>query len=183
MSDIDGFPYSTLLYGNGPGYSNPRAVPRNFTSVAEERNLVHGSAVPRQWATHGGEDVPVYAQGPLASIVFRGVVEQSYIPHAIAYIICIGQYAKRCNNNYTTIRPIQVGLSVSEHYAIATLPLHQFRTFTVTLSREILKHLTYSNSTSPKGFMRISFHVLPRKESSCGRESYTVYILSTSSNY
>lgn len=23
---------------------------------------MHGSAVPRQWATHGGEDVPVYAQ-------------------------------------------------------------------------------------------------------------------------
>nr|CAD7423163.1 unnamed protein product [Timema monikensis] len=71
MSDMDSFPYSTLLYGNGPGYTQPRTVPSNYTSESEERNSVHGSAVPRQWATHGGEDVPVFAQGPLASGFLR----------------------------------------------------------------------------------------------------------------
>lgn len=67
-------PYSTLLYGNGPGYSVPRAIPANVTAGSapgstaaveedeEARNRVHGAAVPRQWATHGGEDVPVYSQ-------------------------------------------------------------------------------------------------------------------------
>lgn len=59
-SDMDGLPYSSLLYGNGPGYTSPRAIPSNNSE--EEKNAVHGSAVPRQWATHGGEDVPVYAQ-------------------------------------------------------------------------------------------------------------------------
>ena len=31
VSDVDGMPYSTLLYGNGPGYSVPRTVPPNKT--------------------------------------------------------------------------------------------------------------------------------------------------------
>lgn len=62
-SDVDGLPYSTLLYGNGPGFSQPRPVPSNSSSSETAgRNSVHGSAVPRQWATHGGEDVPIYAQ-------------------------------------------------------------------------------------------------------------------------
>lgn len=109
MSDVDGLPYSTLLYGNGPGYSRPRVVPSNQTSVTEERNVVHGSAVPRQWATHGAEDVPIYAQGPLASVVFKGVVEQSYVPHAIAYVLCLGEYSKRCRTlNQTSARQPQV---------------------------------------------------------------------------
>nr|CAD7437450.1 unnamed protein product [Timema bartmani] len=104
MSDMDGFPYSTLLYGNGPGYTQPRTVPSNYTSESEERNSVHGSAVPRQWATHGGEDVPVFAQGPLASVLFSGTFDQSYIPHAIAYAACLGEHAQRCSggsDNYT----------------------------------------------------------------------------------
>lgn len=110
VSDIDGLPYSTLLYGNGPGYSSPRAVPSNMTTNNNERNAVHGSAVPRQWATHGGEDVPVYAQGPLATTLFTGTMDQSYIPHAIAYIACLGEHNKRCTggpDNYTLNSPIQ----------------------------------------------------------------------------
>lgn len=62
VSDVDGLPYSTLLYSTGPGYSRPRVVPTNLTGGPEDRNIVHGSAAPRQWATHGGEDVPIYAQ-------------------------------------------------------------------------------------------------------------------------
>ncbi|KAG8242953.1 hypothetical protein J6590_055676 [Homalodisca vitripennis] len=93
-SDIDGLPYSSLLYGNGPGYVSPRSIPSN--SSGKEKNAVHGSAVPRQWATHGGEDVPVYAQGPLATLLFSGTVDQSFIPHAIAYIACLGPQKARC---------------------------------------------------------------------------------------
>ncbi|XP_046683391.1 alkaline phosphatase, tissue-nonspecific isozyme-like [Homalodisca vitripennis] len=106
-SDVDGQPYSTLLYGSGPGYSVPRSVPNNASSAAEERNAVHGSAVPRQWGTHGGEDVPVFAAGPLARALFSGIVDQSYIPHAIAFIACLGEHSKRCvsgPDNYTEPR-------------------------------------------------------------------------------
>lgn len=72
VSDIDGQPYTTVLYGNGPGFATPRIVPMNISSASEDRNQVHAAAVPRQWATHGGEDVPVYALGPLATTLFTG---------------------------------------------------------------------------------------------------------------
>lgn len=107
VSDIDGLPYTTLLYGTGPGYANPRTLPAITT---EDRNSVQGAAVGRQWATHGGEDVPVYAQGPLASTVFKGVVDQSYIPHAIAYVLCLGNYKQRCRAmNNTAARLPKLG--------------------------------------------------------------------------
>ncbi|XP_052122782.1 uncharacterized protein LOC127749287 [Frankliniella occidentalis] len=70
----------------------------------EARNRVHASAVPRQWATHGGEDVPVYSQGPLAAALLGGSMDQTYIPHAIAYIACLVDFAERCRSgkdNYT----------------------------------------------------------------------------------
>ncbi|XP_066996071.2 alkaline phosphatase, tissue-nonspecific isozyme [Anabrus simplex] len=98
VSDVDGLPYSTLLYGNGPGFAEPRQIPSNMSS---ERNTAHGAAVPRQWATHGGEDVPVYAQGPLARHLFSGTFDQSYVPHAVAYIACLGEHASRCQTNDT----------------------------------------------------------------------------------
>lgn len=98
-SDVDGLPYSTLLYGNGPGYSaEHRPVPMANATEAETHNRLHGAAVPRQWATHGGEDVPVYAAGPpgITQALFSGTVDQSYVPHAIAYIACLAEHADRC---------------------------------------------------------------------------------------
>ena len=44
--------------------------------------------------THGGEDVPVYASGPMSHL-FEGTFEQSYIAHAMAYSGCIGPYANK----------------------------------------------------------------------------------------
>lgn len=98
-SDVDGLPYSTLLYGNGPGHSSEhRLVPMVNATDAEMHNRLHGAAVPRQWATHGGEDVPVYAAGPpgITQALFSGTFDQSYVPHAIAYVACLAEYAKRC---------------------------------------------------------------------------------------
>lgn len=64
VSDIDGLRYTTLLYGTGPGHAEPRALPLNASSpAAANADAVHASAVPRQWATHGGEDVPIWALG------------------------------------------------------------------------------------------------------------------------
>lgn len=65
VSDIDGLRYTTLLYGTGPGHSEPRALPLNTTTSAANADAVHAAAVPRQWATHGAEDVPIYALGKL----------------------------------------------------------------------------------------------------------------------
>ena len=48
-----------------------------------------------RYETHSGEDVPVYAIGP-GSYLFSGTVEQSYIPHAIAYASCIAPDSSHC---------------------------------------------------------------------------------------
>ncbi|KAI8421633.1 hypothetical protein MSG28_009634 [Choristoneura fumiferana] len=68
-------------------------------------DAVHAAAVPRQWATHGGEDVPIYALGPMATILFAGVVEQSYIPHAIAYAACLAHQSRRCQEKTNFTQP------------------------------------------------------------------------------
>ncbi|XP_035224603.1 alkaline phosphatase-like [Stegodyphus dumicola] len=96
-SDVDNMPYTTLLYANGPGYNRNFPTGReNLTGTdTEDKNYVQQSAVPRRWDTHGGEDVPVYAHGPMAHL-FRGVLEQTYVPHAMAYAACIGHHRNDC---------------------------------------------------------------------------------------
>jgi alkaline phosphatase len=44
--------------------------------------------------THGGEDVPVYAQGPWSHL-FIGTMEQHTIAHKMAYAACWGDYINR----------------------------------------------------------------------------------------
>lgn len=105
-SDVDGLPYSTLLYGNGPGHSaEHRVVPMVNATDAETQNRLHGAAVPRQWATHGGEDVPVYAVGPpgITQALFSGTFDQSYVPHAIAYVACLAEHAERCRRQNSDV--------------------------------------------------------------------------------
>ncbi|KAG5330538.1 PPBT protein, partial [Acromyrmex heyeri] len=96
VSDVDGQPYTTLLYSNGPGYIHPRNILREAG-----KDSIQTAGVPRAWATHGGEDVPVFAVGPLANALFSGSVDQSYIPHAIAYAACLAHHASRCSRDST----------------------------------------------------------------------------------
>lgn len=42
----------------------------------------------RKFETHGGEDVAIYASGPM-SFLFSRTVEQNFIAHAMAYSACI----------------------------------------------------------------------------------------------
>lgn len=52
------------------------------------------AAVPLDAETHGGEDVTIYAKGPMAHL-FHGVKEQNYIAHVMAYAACLDPY-KNC---------------------------------------------------------------------------------------
>ncbi len=81
--DLSGHPYTTLSYGDGPGFpKNPQA--RNLTDVdTEDPDYLQSSGVPLLYDTHGGEDVPLYARGPQAYL-FRGVIEQNVIFHVMA---------------------------------------------------------------------------------------------------
>lgn len=51
------------------------------------------AAVPLDAETHGGEDVAIYAKGPMAHL-FHGVKEQNYVAHAMAYAACLEPYTK-----------------------------------------------------------------------------------------
>ena len=53
------------------------------------------SNFPLDYDTHGGEDVLIYASGPMSHL-FSGTKEQSYIPHAMAYAACVGSNKDHC---------------------------------------------------------------------------------------
>ncbi|NWU70637.1 PPBI phosphatase, partial [Pterocles burchelli] len=86
----DGKNYTSILYGNGPGY--PGTVRPNVDAdTAKQFNYTQQSAVPLVSETHGGEDVAILAKGPMAHL-FHGVQEQTYIAHAMAYAACLEPY-------------------------------------------------------------------------------------------
>jgi len=78
---LDGRPYTTLGYANGPGASKGERPDLAATDTAA-RDYLQGAAVPLESETHSGEDVPVYAGGPGAAL-FHGVIEQNVIFHLI----------------------------------------------------------------------------------------------------
>ena len=51
--------------------------------------------VPLHYETHAGEDVAIYAKGPMSHL-FHGVHEQNYIAHVMAYASCIGPNTQHC---------------------------------------------------------------------------------------
>ncbi|WP_133365939.1 alkaline phosphatase [Qipengyuania sediminis] len=74
---LDGQPYTTLGYGNGPGaVKSPRPAPDTSLKARQQ------ALVPLPAETHGGEDVALYAGGPGSGEV-RGVMEQSRIGQII----------------------------------------------------------------------------------------------------
>ncbi|KAM9812543.1 alkaline phosphatase, tissue-nonspecific isozyme [Syngnathus typhle] len=97
----DMLPYTTLMYGNGPGHkiiNGTRPDIRNVNTKTKE--YVQFSAVPTDSATHSGEDVAVLARGPMAHL-FHGVQEQNYIAHAMAYAACVGADLRHCRGQTT----------------------------------------------------------------------------------
>ncbi|MGH0030492.1 MAG: alkaline phosphatase [Myxococcota bacterium] len=102
--DLQGLPYTTLGYANGPGYTGasgsqpagakrfphfPRKVERGTAARPDLTQVdtagptyLQESTVPSTAETHGGEDVAIYAGGAGAAL-FHGVQEQSYVYHGI----------------------------------------------------------------------------------------------------
>ena len=76
--DVNGQPYTSLSYANGPGYlaAKERVMATTDTS---DVNFLQTAAVGLTYGeTHSGTDVPVYAGGPGSDDV-RGVIEQNKI--------------------------------------------------------------------------------------------------------
>lgn len=102
--DLNGQPYTTLLYASGPGYTgasdrqpvgpkhHPHA-PKKVEQVATGRpdlsavdtadpDYLQEALLPMGSETHGGDDVGIWARGP-GSAAFRGSLEQNAIYHVI----------------------------------------------------------------------------------------------------
>lgn len=97
ISDEDYLPFTTLSYANGPGYYNTynedgsRVNPETYDITHPK--MQYPATVPRDKDTHGGEDVGVWASGPMAHL-FRGSYDQTIIPMTMAYILKVGPYAE-----------------------------------------------------------------------------------------
>ncbi|XP_069938648.1 alkaline phosphatase-like isoform X2 [Cherax quadricarinatus] len=100
ISSEDFLPYTTLLYGNGPGFQPQVNGHRPDVSKDDlmDVNYRHAASVPLDSAAHTGDDVGLYAIGPHAHL-FTGVHEQSYIPYALAYAACVGDGLTFCGSN------------------------------------------------------------------------------------
>ncbi|XP_030646978.1 alkaline phosphatase, intestinal, tandem duplicate 1 [Chanos chanos] len=88
----DQMPFTSILYANGPGYMHVNGTRENITTVDYfDEEYMQQAAVPLDSETHGGEDVAIYAKGPMSHL-FHGVQEQNYIAHAMAYAACLEPY-------------------------------------------------------------------------------------------
>ncbi|XP_005082331.1 intestinal-type alkaline phosphatase [Mesocricetus auratus] len=88
----DGKTYTSILYGNGPGYALGSGNRPNVTSTESGNSTYRQqAAVPLSSETHGGEDVAIFARGPQAHLV-HGVQEQNYIAHVMAFAACLEPY-------------------------------------------------------------------------------------------
>lgn len=102
ISNIDKQHYQLLTYASGVGHGA-----FNLTAAMKDyHNAYHKAAIPSSWGNHAGEDVPLYAIGALSSFLFSGTIDQTFIPHAISFALCLSQYNSRCEKqsaNYEDI--------------------------------------------------------------------------------
>lgn len=96
VSNIDGKAYQLLTYASGIGYSNYS----ESASLHDHKNSLHKATIPSSWANHAATDVPLYAIGPMANLLFTGTFDQTYLSHAIAFSMCLFQYSSRCDEAF-----------------------------------------------------------------------------------
>lgn len=107
----DGKLFTSLLYANGPSApvnANRSAVTKDETLKPEYRQQ---AAVPLNSETHSGEDVGIYARGPMAHL-FHGVHEQHYIAHVVMYSQCYGAYSEEAHCIFSNAMQIMPSLSL-----------------------------------------------------------------------
>jgi len=80
--DANGLPYTTLGYANGPGHRGPGPRVQLTAAQTMDLNFLQEATIPMGSETHGGEDVAIWARGPMAHLV-RGSMEQNWIFHVM----------------------------------------------------------------------------------------------------
>ncbi|CAG0882920.1 unnamed protein product [Darwinula stevensoni] len=150
--EVDGLPYTTLMFTTGGSYDYKctkildyggnilgvlplrKNISDTDTRDTEYRQL---SGVWNRYGgeTHGGQDVPLYAQGPGAHL-FTGLQEQSYIAHAISYSACMGPHKKDCLAGQNPKHP-------AKPFTSGTSPFHEAQHAPHLLSLSIVSLVTF----------------------------------------
>lgn len=75
--DLDGLPFTTVSYANGPGYVPGPRPDLELVDTADP-DYLQEATVPLSSETHSGEDVPLYGVGKGAKDV-HGTLEQDKV--------------------------------------------------------------------------------------------------------
>ncbi|XP_016996726.2 membrane-bound alkaline phosphatase [Drosophila takahashii] len=97
-TDINGVKYSVLNYAAGPNqYLDETGQRIPLDNILGPDNAISPSYIAKEIGVHSGEDVGIWASGP-QSHLFTGTMQQSTIPHLMAYASCVGSGKKVCTN-------------------------------------------------------------------------------------
>ncbi|XP_052840967.1 LOW QUALITY PROTEIN: membrane-bound alkaline phosphatase [Drosophila gunungcola] len=97
-ADLNGVKYSVLNYAAGPNqYLDEKGQRIPLDDILGSDDAITPSYIAKDQGVHSGEDVGVFASGP-QSHLFTGVMQQSTIPHLMAYASCVGSGKKVCDN-------------------------------------------------------------------------------------
>ncbi|BFZ23548.1 hypothetical protein BsWGS_26586 [Bradybaena similaris] len=94
IGPLDGLPYTTLGYTNGPVFGREDLTHVDTGSAGFRQS----GCIPVSIETHAGEDVSVYALGPMAHF-FHATHEQNYLYHVMEYAACVGDSKVYCRNS------------------------------------------------------------------------------------
>ena len=113
---------STLTYGSGPNSQDPNSKhPNNINEHQPEYK--YPSALNGSQGSHGGEDVLIFADGPMAHM-FRGVRMQTYIGAIMQYATCSGKYEDSCpivrkgDIRSESLKSTNEGNQIKSHFAM-----------------------------------------------------------------
>ncbi|XP_022217756.2 membrane-bound alkaline phosphatase [Drosophila obscura] len=98
-TDVNGVKYATLNYAVGlEQYLDDKGNRIDLTDKIDQPGFFAPSYIKGNIGVHAGEDVGIFATGP-QSHLFSGVLQQSSIPHIMAYAACIGDGPTLCDND------------------------------------------------------------------------------------
>ncbi|EDW56744.1 GM15654 [Drosophila sechellia] len=98
-TDINGVKYSVLNYAAGPNqYPDEHGQRIPLDDILGPDDAISPSYIDKEIGVHSGEDVGIWASGP-QSHLFTGVMQQSTIPHLVAYASCVGSGKQVCESS------------------------------------------------------------------------------------
>ena len=60
--------------------------------------FTQSASIPLERSTHNGQDVPVYAAGPMSHL-FHQTHDNTFVAHVIRFATCMGQYKGMCSRS------------------------------------------------------------------------------------